>query len=36
LEIHTIQNLAQVFDGEQLPTLDLTTIMLVASKPAPE
>jgi hypothetical protein len=32
----TVQDLAQIFDGEQLSALDLATLVLVPSKPAPE
>ena len=32
----TLQDLAQLFDGEQPPCLDLASIVLVAAQPAPE
>jgi hypothetical protein len=36
LSWRTVQDLAQVLDGEQLSAFDLTALVLVASKPAPE
>lgn len=34
--MHTVQDLAQVLDREQLSALDLAALALVAAQPAPE